>query len=473
MAKGGGGSTSQMMEYRSALTAFSDDTLTQVYNLMLNDSNKCQDEEDSKTETNHSQMISLYNKCKVSAATIAKIEATPGFNQLVVNANKKRPHLMKSISNAKAPPPVPPLPTTATTTTTTASSTLLPRSQSRRGPSSGMQIERAASVKGMTMNAPIHKQLRRSSTTSSTSSSFSSVSGCTGHKPHTHHVHSNHHHYNNHQSISSRKIKQQPQQRNSTSPPSSPQKDRKHAVGESIPESALHFLEKLNATNPSTKELPKQKQRKDNSKKGVQSMPKRKRIIQSYNEDDEISPSDEEESSSSGVTDNGEGKEEDDSSIDEVIECNTINEVKQTTDDKPFSQARTQISTKRQRISRSTEFQKDEKSVNNKKSKSKERLYGRLDVIYEVGNEIAVYFEPENKWYQARIKEVEFLNMTTNPEERKDKTSERPKRSNTWSARRDMPANDDELRVKFYTIEYDNGEVQENIPPEDVMDKLD
>jgi hypothetical protein len=95
-----------------------------------------------------------------------------------------------------------------------------------------------------------------------------------------------------------------------------------------------------------------------------------------------------------------------------------------------------------------------------------------------LGGEIAVYFEQDGKWYAASIQDVTLSNEIDRSVKGKDRTSDRANKANRRrdsekDINNDSGKNDgDEVEVLSYTIEYDNGEIQTNLPPEDVMDKL-
>ena len=513
-AKNGNSSSNKMIEYRSALSTFGDDTLTEIFDLMLNsnyndDGKKKEDgkvrrEEGDSTsttsnsiyaETNHSKLVALYKKCKASAATIAKIEATPGFSQSIAqNANKNRLHKMNSMGMMNASKQAPPshLP----------SPFLDPRSKSWT-PNSNIGIGR--------QKIP---QMRRSNS-HGTSSSFSS------------------------QSVAGRKMKQHNTHNalNSNSGMSSGKgKDNL------IPESALNFLAALNAKKPPSahtppkQQQPQQVQKNDSLKgeteKGRKNSLKRKRRDDDDDDDDggggssddndddfSIASDDERSSSSSNVTDNGddapfdekskvdtatrsasstrtsnrsiapkkskkkkvssgtssnsstEGNDNNNSSNDKEVDKKTkkleTNQSSRSNNKRPSRQAKEQGNLKRQ--INSTRSEDDDKS-----GKDKKRMHGNLDIVYDIGEGVAVYFEKDDQWYQATIQDVEFWTESTS-DEKKEKPSEsgRARRSSRRSTSNpERPATNAGFKVKFYTIEYDNGEIQENVPPEDVIDKL-
>lgn len=504
MVKGGPGSSNEFLEYRSALSMFSDDTLTQVYNLMFNDGKDQSQMEERVAEgtslkkplpqktsaKDHSKLISLFHTCQASATAIAKLEATPGFLQTVTdnlhNSNKIiRPQKMGGMM-------------------------LAAKIQS----SNPIQPER-----GVILNLPKHKQLkRRNSNSTASSSNYSNVDNSTN--PHKQQQqHAIHHHYISQHINLKRKMKQQSQQQQGslTSAPNSPypqhhkplqqENNTKDENSEVIPKAALNFLAALNAKRPkspspmtvmntSTSTERMQHDKKDVTADSVNQVSlKRKRSTHNYKEDDD--------SSSSGVTDNEEDNDESDKSTlsdkgkneskytrkkqksneqedkferenDNIDDSVQINYKVRKTNDIGSSPTRLQSkSDSLQRESSSSDFSSDEKSsVPYQNDDKQQRLRGRLDVVYDVGDEVAVYFKPDNIWYQATIKAVKFWDTAGVATERSG-YSKPSGRRNHMNQNKDSTNTDGDVRVKYYDVEYDNGEIGKYVIPEDVMDKLD
>ncbi len=499
MVKGGPGSSNEFLEHRSALSTFSDDTLTQVYNLMFNDGKDQSQMEErvaegtlpqkpsdvadkhcrfSTSETDHLKLISLFHTCQASATTIAKLEAAPGFLQTITdnlhNSNKiMRPQKMGGMMLAAKIQPT------------------------------TVQPER-----GVILNLPKHKQLKRSNSNSTASSSnYTNVGNSSN-------AHKQQQHNSQHINLK-RKMKQQSQQPQGslTSAPNSPypqhhkqlqqENKTKDENSEVIPKAALNFLAALNANRPkspspmtlmntSTSTERMQHHKKDVTSDSVNQVSlKRKRSTHNYKEDDD--------SSSSGVTDNEEDNDDSDELtlsdkgrnnskftrkkqktnehehdkvvIDELVQNN--DKVRKT-NDIPLSPTRRQSKSESlQRESSSSNSLSDEKSNNDQNYDKQQRLRGRLDVVYDVGDEVAVYFKPDNMWYQATIVAVKFCDTAASATERSG-YSKRSGRRNHVNQNKDSTNNKDgNLQVKYYDVEYDNGEIGHYVGPQDVMDKLD
>ena len=484
ITKGNGATGNKMTEYRAALSIFSDDMLTQVYNLMLNKKSKTDEGDDEKQSTpnfdnNTKQLISVYNKCKASAITISKIEATPGFSQSFsnVSSTNKRSHAMMknnllNLNNTKQ-----------------SSSSSIPRPQIRRGNSAGMkQGDRNTMNKGPTL-------LRRN-----VSSNGTYVIG----------------------RISKSAPPPHPQLNKSNRNLSSSGNNGR-GEDEGIPESALNFLAALNAKKPQpptsshssslTASRENMKRTKNNSRGRTSKATKK-----SEDDDEETEKSlsdDEASSSSSGITEN------DDDDDDEEFESNTttllpstnmvqrrstrnrakvedrmkkqIQKVqkeeenfssddeipskmkmcKDSNNDRPKRRTRSSKSSSDyndSEVNRSPKRPRNTKSDENSKDKETKRLLGRTNVVYDIGDEVAVYVEKEEKWYQASIRDIEFK-IENESREHEDETFDRPRRRSTRS-KASNEKTENHVKVKHYTIEYDNGEVQEFVSPENVMDNL-
>jgi hypothetical protein len=92
------------------------------------------------------------------------------------------------------------------------------------------------------------------------------------------------------------------------------------------------------------------------------------------------------------------------------------------------------------------------------------------------GEEVAVYFEQDGKWYGASIQDITLSNEIDSSVEGKDCTGDHAIQANRWTgSEKDInngygKNNGDEVKVLCYTIEYINDEVQMNVPPKDVID---
>lgn len=163
-------------------------------------------------------------------------------------------------------------------------------------------------------------------------------------------------------------------------------------------------------------------------------------------------------SSSSGVTDNEEVYEESMTTPLQENDVGSNNESNQnTSSNENRNSKRKRRKTTREHVSKNDDNDVVQNEIQN--DEPEDRLRGRNDVIYDIGDEVAVYYSPEGKWYLATIQKVKFT-----------KSTNKSKESSTKGKGSD---DNDEKRVAFYTVEYDNGEVQDKIPPEDVIDKLD
>ena len=99
---------------------------------------------------------------------------------------------------------------------------------------------------------------------------------------------------------------------------------------------------------------------------------------------------------------------------------------------------------------------------------------------YEVGDEVAVYFERDDKWYEAVIRDIFYEEVpNSSSSSRQSRGTERAEkrlneRAKSYPRRKSAASSSGStvLKVSNYTIEYDNGEVQENVCPENVLDRM-
>ena len=424
----------QMMEYRSALSTFSDNSLSEIYNLMFNEkiedvqtdrnreesitststststSNLNQTNHDT-TDSNYSKLVALYNKCKDSSDTIAKIEATPEFTESLVHLQKGKRHgKMNNMYTTKQQP-------------LSSTAMLALRSQLRRtnsSGSSGIQSERLGpNIKGKMINVGKNQPLvRKQSSGSSNSPSISNI----------------------YPSSSTNNAN------TSSNPSTLLNRQNPRNLGTAIPKSALNFLAALNA-----KKHPQSS--KKNKKYSIRKKMSSANRDSSFESDDEGGSS-----SSSGVTDNEEVYEESMTTPLQENDVGSNNESNQnTSSNENRNSKRKRRKTTREHVSKNDDNDVVQNEIQN--DEPEDRLRGRNDVIYDIGDEVAVYYSPEGKWYLATIQKVKFT-----------KSTNKSKESSTKGKGSD---DNDEKRVAFYTVEYDNGEVQDKIPPEDVIDKLD
>ena len=107
---------------------------------------------------------------------------------------------------------------------------------------------------------------------------------------------------------------------------------------------------------------------------------------------------------------------------------------------------------------------------------------------YDIGDEVAVYFEKDDQWYEAMIRDILYKETPLSPKPtstRSSRMAKRPRGENvedcdksktkdTGSLRRNAAYNGSTtLRVSSYTVEYGNGEIQENVSPDNVLDRMD
>ncbi len=463
-----------MAEYRSALSVFSDETLTHVYNLMLGDDNddvntngnngsnseiltKEQDSDEvnqtgngdrddttKNANNNHEELVELYQKCKDSALKIAKMEASPGFLQSSIFAKNNNPsnrHHHNLNNHMKI--------------NSSLNNHSFSRTQSRRTTSSSGSGSGVGSLTG-NKNMCTHSSM----IPSKRKGSFN---------------------------INTNGLKKQ-QNLSKVAPVSKDYNDNGHNNVNpnqgNIPASALSFLAALNAKKNSTLDISSTPNLPKNSqilaKKG------RKRMSAAKNDSDEDEheyDEEKEESEEDSFKNDSESNDENCSGRKNPPRIQIRKEVKSKKRKNTNNDDHEDVLHEAQKKPK-VDINKNDKDSQQTKKEEENRLRGRADVVYDVGDLVAVYFEKDDQWYEATIKEVSFKVQAGEELSSKNENcaSQRARRAqkrqaggkdNKEARNEDHNEKDSKLRVDHYSIEYDDGEIEEYVSPENVMDRLD
>mmetsp|Transcript_19763 Transcript_19763/g.24377 ORF Transcript_19763/g.24377 Transcript_19763/m.24377 type:complete len:461 (-) Transcript_19763:170-1552(-) len=453
--------SNSMSDYQAALTVFTDATLTQVCHSLFGgyfETDLKKDDSDNNNKIS-SELIAVYNNCRTACITIEKLEATdPGMLGSMSSSSKQR-------------------------------------TQMKRG--ANHQAEKGTAKEKLKYKIQ-QPDLRRANSASSNNSSSISNSNTVAH----------YHHLSRHNSqtigSTSRLLRQQQhqqqQKRTSTPPPQLSSSDSKIQTKVSsrndkdgIPESALNFLAALNGnTTPSqnlkreenhniskeiklTNQSPTTYREVNAAHDDTLRTPMETKILHESNENEESLIDPPSQAPEAGtyhartlrVNRRNLRKRKNDEHVDESAsnasndDCFTMNE-----------NLKNEVKRKRITSHRST-----------RKGSKKKRLLGSPDVIYNVGDEVAVYYEADGKWYEGTITDVtlqkyscqrtkEEIKMSDGMNQYLDKRVQEASSGQCGEKHGNME-NGDELNVLCYSIEYDNGEIQDGVPPEDIVDRLD